>query len=137
MLMHGGVLHILFNLMWWWDFGIILESRKGTLWFLAMVLVISAAANVLQFELGSPWFLGMSGVNFGLFGFLWVKGKLDPEDGFGLSQQTVILMLIWFAICWFGVVGRIANWAHAGGLMMGVTLGVLSATWRHLAKRRR
>jgi GlpG protein len=136
MIMHGGVLHILFNLMWWWDFGLVLESRKGSLWFLAMVVVIAAVSNTLQFQFASPWFLGLSGVNFGLFGFFWIKGKLDPDDGFGLSQQTVIFMLIWFAVCWFGLVGRIANWAHAGGLMMGVTLGALSAAWRLAAKRR-
>jgi GlpG protein len=137
MLMHGDYLHILFNLMWWWDFGMVLESRKGSPWFFGLVLLISVAANVLQFELGSPWFLGMSGVNFGLFGFLWVKGKLDPEDGFGVSQQIVLYMLLWFAVCWFGWVGRIANWAHAGGLMMGVILGSLSAAWRHGVKRSR
>jgi GlpG protein len=137
MIMHGGFLHILFNLMWWWDFGVVLESRKGTWWFLGMVTLISLTANVLQFEFGSPWFLGMSGVNFGLFGFLWIKGKLDPEDGFGVSQQIVIYQLIWFAVCWFGLIGRIANWCHAGGLMMGVILAVLSTAWRQGRKRLR
>lgn len=130
MLMHGGFLHILFNLMWWWDFGIAIESRKGSAPFLLMVLTISLVANVLEFSLGSPWFLGMSGVNFGLFGYLWVKGKLDPEDGLGVSPALVQMQVIWFLVCWFGLVGRIANGCHTGGLAAGALLGLLSTLRR-------
>jgi GlpG protein len=126
MLMHGGVLHILFNLLWWWDFALPIEARKGSWTFLAMVLTISLVANVLEFSFGGQWFLGMSGVNFGLFGYLWVKGKLDPEDGLGVSAAVAQMQVIWFLVCWFGMVGRIANWCHTGGLIMGVLLALMS-----------
>lgn len=135
-LMHGGWLHIIFNLLWWWDLGLIIEHRRGSLRFLLMVLTIGIVSNTLQFVFAGPFFLGLSGVVFGLFGYVWVKGKLDPSDGLGISSQTAMWMLVWFAICWFGVVGQIANWAHTGGLVMGVIFGSLSALWRQVLSRR-
>jgi GlpG protein len=134
-IMHGGVLHIFFNLMWWWQLGGLIESRKGSAQLLAMTLVIAAGSNILQFQLGGPWFLGLSGVVFGVFGYVWVKGYLDPQDGIGIPRDSAIMMLIWFVVCCLGLVGRIANWAHAGGLILGVTWGAVSAAWR-LSRRR-
>lgn len=151
MFIHYGWLHILFNGMWLKDFGMLMESRIGTLRFLVFILIVGAVSNVLQFEFGSMrlsdiehfgnprfWrlhprnfaFGGMSGVNYALFGYIWMRGKLDPGSGFGVSPQTVMWMLVWFLLCWTGYVGPIANWAHAGGLAAGVSLGALAAVRR-------
>ena len=143
---HYGWMHILFNGLWLKDFGMLLEDRLGTARFLFLVLIIGAISNLLQFEFGSfhfwhvlttlripsDWplnshFGGMSGVNYGLFGYLWMRGKLDPESGLGVSQQIVTLMIVWFLVCFTGLVGPIANMAHAGGLAAGVGLGAWAA----------
>ena len=128
-LMHGGPMHIFFNLLWWWDLGRLIEARKGSLQLLLLTLAVAAFSDILQFEFGGPWFLGLSGVVFGLFGYTWVKGKLDPADGIGISDQSAMWMMIWFVACCFGVAGRIANWAHFGGLAMGMAWGCVSAAW--------
>lgn len=133
-ILHGGIFHIFFNLLWWWQLGAMIELRKGSLYLLLLTLVIAAGSNTLQFELGSPWFLGLSGVVFGLFGYAWVKGNLDPGDGIGVAWQDAQWMLIWFVVCSLGFVGRVANWAHAGGLILGVSIGAVSAL---LGQRRR
>jgi GlpG protein len=65
-----------------------------------------------------------------------VKGKLDPGDGIGVSNQNALWMLVWFVISTFFLGGMIANWAHTGGLVLGVTFGSLSAMWRHGMARR-
>ncbi|MDZ4686714.1 MAG: rhomboid family intramembrane serine protease [Planctomycetaceae bacterium] len=135
-LMHGGVLHILCNLLWWWDLGLMIENRRGSLRFLLMVIAIAVGSNVLQFEMDGPRFLGLSGVVFGLFGYVWVKGKLDPSDGLGISDQNAVWMLVWFVLCFTPFVGNIANWAHTGGLVLGVLFGALSALWRQTMSRR-
>jgi GlpG protein len=151
MFLHYGWLHIIFNGLWLKDFGTLLEDRVGSLRFLVLVLLIGAISNVLQFELGNmpavwkvpftAWFHpqfwdlfprnfrfgGMSGVNYGLFGYLWVRGKLDPNSGLGVSPQIVLWMGVWFLICWTGAVGHVANMAHAGGLATGVALGALAS----------
>lgn len=134
-LMHGGWLHIFFNLMWWWDLGVMIESRRGSLKFLLMVAVMAAGSNAMQFVMTGPNFLGLSGVVFGLFGYVWVKGKLDPSDGMGISNQTATWMLVWFVACSIGLVGQVANWAHGGGLVLGVIFGSMSALWRQTVRR--
>ncbi|OYW19583.1 MAG: hypothetical protein B7Z55_08590 [Planctomycetales bacterium 12-60-4] len=134
-IMHGGLLHILFNLMAWWQLALPIEYRKGPLALLLMTTGIAAFSNTLQFVFAGPRFLGLSGVVFGIFGYLWIKGKLDPEDGLGVSRQTTQSVLIWFVIC-FMMPGLIANYAHAGGLIAGVTIGAVSAAIRTLMHRR-
>ncbi len=148
---HFGWLHILFNGLWLKEFGMMIESRLGSFRFLIIVLIIGAVSNALQLQFGQlelanlRWltnplfwnqlphnyhFGGMSGVNYGLFGYLWVRGKLQPDSGLGVSPQTVMWMIVWFVVCWTGYAGPVANWAHAGGLATGVALGALAASRR-------
>jgi GlpG protein len=151
MFIHYGWIHIIFNGLWLKDLGMMLESRLGSARFLVLVLVVGAVSNLLQLEMSAlrfvdfrrlpdlqawdllprnPAFGGMSGVVYGLFGYLWIRGKLDPQSGLGVSPQTVMWMLVWFVLCWTGYVGPIANWAHAGGLASGVALGALASMKR-------
>jgi len=78
-------------------------------------------------SLGGPNFGGMSGVVYGLLGYIWIRGKLDPGSGLFLHRETVIMMIVWFFLCFTGWVGDIANGAHAGGLLIGMACGWLSS----------
>jgi membrane associated rhomboid family serine protease len=69
----------------------------------------------------------MSGVNYGLFGFLWMKGKFGRDQNWQMHPQTVQLMLMWMVLCFTGLLGPIANGAHVGGLVIGALLGFSSA----------
>ena len=121
--LHFTVLHFLFNLLCLWDFGLQVEYRLGTPKYFGMVLVIAILSNFAQFEMVDGVFGGMSGVNYGLFGYVWVRGRLEPDSGFWVSQRTVTMMLGWHVLCMIGIVPNIANWAHAGGLIAGVAMG--------------
>ena len=68
----------------------------------------------------------MSGVVYGLLGYIWIRGKFDPGSGLYLHSSTVIMMLIWFFACLSGYLGQIANTAHTVGLLMGMAWGFVS-----------
>lgn len=130
-ILHGGPLHILFNLLGWYQLAGMVEQRKGTGYLLMLTVLTALATDVLQFTFVKRPFVGLSGVVFGVFGYVWVKGKLDPGDGMGVPPATVVNALVFYLLCWIGAFGNIANYGHTGGLLMGVTIGCLSALWRN------
>ena len=125
---HYGWLHIILNMIWLRDLGSMIEGRQSSLHLLALVLVIAVTSNTAQFLIEhTPNFGGMSGVVYGLLGYIWIRGKFDPGSGLYLHSSTVIMMLVWFVACLTGFVGAIANTAHAAGLIVGVAWGWLSS----------
>ena len=114
--------------MWWlYDLGTQIEYRKGSKFFLTFVILLAITSNLAQFFASGPNFGGMSGVVYGLFGYVWIKCKLDPGDGFRLDPTVAIIMFGFFFLCFTGVFGNIANLAHAGGLALGIAWGYASA----------
>src|ERR1035437_6312894 len=124
---HFSLLHILFNMLWLRDLGSMIEGRQSS-WRLAiLVLVIAACSNLGQFWFGGPVFGGMSGVVYGLLGYIWIRGKFDPGSGLYVHPTTVTMMIIWFFACFTPIVPHVANAAHAVGLVMGIAWGCLSS----------
>ena len=124
--LHFSLLHIIFNMMALVVLGTAIEYRRGAFRFGLMVLVIAIGSNVAQFIMTGPSFGGMSGVVYGLFGYLWIKGKFDLDFGIRLNQQSITSMLLWLVLCMTGVLGPIANAAHVVGLIIGVILAAVS-----------
>lgn len=123
---HFGVMHVLFNMMWLWDLGGFIERRKGWPFFVGFILAVGIASNVAQYVIeGSPFFGGMSGVVYGLLGYVWMNGRRNPQSGFGLHKQTAVMMFGWYVLCWTGLLGPIANWAHTAGLVIGIAVGFI------------
>ncbi len=125
--LHFNFLHILFNMFWLNDLGGQIEKRKGPKFFISFILILALVSNLTQFVLSGPAFGGMSGVVYGLFGYVWVKTRLDPADGFRLDPMIAMIMFGFFLLCFTGLFGGIANWAHAGGLTVGIVWGYASA----------
>ena len=124
---HFGPLHIIFNMLWLRDLGSMIEGRQSTWRLAVLVLVIAACSNLGQFWVGGPMFGGMSGVVYGLLGYIWMRGKFDPASGLGLHPSTVTMMIIWFFACFTPLLPHVANGAHAVGLVMGIAWGWLSS----------
>jgi GlpG protein len=129
--LHFGPMHLIFNMLWLRDLGAMIEIRQGMLKLGLLVLVIGVASNVGQYCInGMIFFGGMSGVLYGLFGYIWLRGQCDPASGLGLSSLTVWMMLIWFFLCLFGLIGRVANGTHVVGLVLGILWGAAPMTKR-------
>lgn len=125
--LHFNFLHILFNMFWLHDLGSQIERRKGPKFFITFLLLIALTSNLFQFVFSGPAFGGMSGVVYGLFGYVWIKNRLDPADGFRLDPTVAMIMFGFFLLCFTGMFGGVANWAHAGGLAVGLVWGYASA----------
>lgn len=127
MLIHFGFMHLLFNMMWLLDLGSMVEHKNGSLFLAVFILVVSGLSNLAQFYFVHPLFGGMSGVVYGLFGYIWMKGKFDPGSRFFLHKTTVVLMVGWYFLGLTGLLGNIANATHTVGLLAGVIWGFFSA----------
>lgn len=122
-----NVVHILFNMWLLKDFGTVVERVLSPLYLLVLVLVIAVVSHFTDyFLLGPHIFGGMSGVVYGLFGFLWIRGRFDPSFPYRMPQSWVVLLMAWFV---FGFIGflPIANTIHAAGLAVGAGWGFLSS----------
>src|SRR6185369_6001734 len=94
-----------FNMWWLFFLGGQIEDRQGTLRFLALALVLAVVSNLgeaVAEQLRLPLVSiggGMSGVGYGMFGYVWMKTKYDNSPGFTLSRETAFVMILWFALC--------------------------------------
>jgi GlpG protein len=139
--LHMGVLHFVFNMFWLRDLGAAVELRKGTLLLFLLVLVGALLSNFGEYFLGNypsfrpePFFGGMSGIVYALFGYVWMKGRLQPYEQLGVTNETVLIMLAWLVLCFTGLIGPIANVAHLVGLLVGVMFVVLPVGVRKIRR---
>lgn len=138
--LHLSIMHLVFNMTMLFSFGGILENRRGTVWFGTVALVLAVVSNAVQALVpqeygGSPFFGGMSGVLYGLFGYLWIRNQFDPLPGVRLPQSSIVIMMVWFFLGafnvlqnWFGI--SVANWAHGAGLVAGMAIAYVPIAWR-------
>ena len=125
-----GFLHLLFNMMWLREFGGKIETKLGTAGFLMLFAGTAVVSNFAEFLVTGSGFGGMSGVVYGLFGYLWVKVRRDPWSGYTLDPSTVWVLVAWFLLCAAGLCGPVANWAHGGGLLTGALCAFVPSWWR-------
>ncbi len=139
--LHFGLFHILFNGLWIWEFGRRIEHAFGSGVLLALIVVIGVLSNTAQYAWNGPsLFGGLSGVLYGLLGFLWIYCKFKPHPTLALPPGIVGFMLIWLALGMTGAIdffidGSIANAAHFGGLVAGMLLAFVLARSNQLAIR--
>ncbi|XOV89430.1 MAG: rhomboid family intramembrane serine protease [Pseudomonadota bacterium] len=132
MLLHFGVMHIVFNLLWVWEVGRRIEIINGAATLLLILLVTSLSANFTQYFMTGPsLFGGMSGVVFGLLGYGLVWSRLVPSRSLALPDGIYIFMVAFLVIGFSGVLdallpGSLANGAHLGGFLAGLGLGAVA-----------
>ncbi len=124
---HFHIFHIVFNMLWLWDLGGTVERIQGSRILLMLVLISGILSNVGQHLFTGPLFGGMSGVVYALLGYVWMQGLFNPRFYASLNKAIVVMMLVWFVICWIGIIGNVANIAHTVGLVVGVVWGYLYA----------
>ena len=130
MLLHFNLLHIIFNMLWWSELGRIVEDFQSSPQLVWVTLFTGITANLAQYIATGPRFGGMSGVVYGLLGYLWIYGKANPAAGYGLRREIVMLMVGWLILCFVALDEIVANQAHLFGLLSGCLLGGVTGLWR-------
>jgi GlpG protein len=136
MFVHWNILHLVFNVFWLRDLGAMIETRRGSLRFLSLVLAVAILPFFVQYLWHGPIFGGMSGVNYGLFGYIWIKQRYEPQLGLGVSRETTWILFGWLLLCMTGLMGPVANAAHVAGLGVGAAAGFLPHQFRRLRRGR-
>jgi membrane associated rhomboid family serine protease len=141
MFLHGGILHLLFNMLALWMFGVELERLWGTRFFVRYYLVsgIGAAAttilvSLLPFVFAESIFSAVTiGASGAIYGLLLAYGMTYPNRPIYMYLvfpiPAKIFVLIIGAISFFSSItstgGGVAHATHLGGLLAGF----LYLTW--------
>lgn len=132
--MHGGFLHLAFNMLALWMFGSPLEATWGERRFLTFFLVCVVGGNLCQLALAT-WMMSQDGQAYstlgasgGVYGLLLGFGMLFPNQRmiifpFPVEIRARTLVIIYGALALFyavtGSQGGVAHLAHLGGMLFG------------------
>ncbi|MCB1649988.1 MAG: rhomboid family intramembrane serine protease [Pseudomonadales bacterium] len=127
-LLHFGAIHLVFNSLWIWHFGRMIERAQPSLLYLVVVLWIAFFSNATQYlwTLTSN-FGGLSGVVYGLLGYIWMWQLLLPYGRLRLPPAMIGVLLLALVLMEVLASSWIASAAHAGGLVAGMLAGLLTA----------
>jgi rhomboid protease GluP len=129
--LHGGLLHIIFNMLWVRQLGPAIEEMYGPARMVVIFTVAGAAGFVASNVLGHPFTIGASGSVFGLLGAIVAFGqKRGGTFGSMILRQYGQWALILFIFGFF--MPGVNNIAHAGGFVGGFLTGLALS----LAERR-
>ena len=131
MFVHGGILHIAFNMWCLWDLGALCESLYGR-WTYAAVYVMCGVGGGIASVAWNPRVLsvGASGAIFGLAGALIASFYLGEFSLPSFALKGTLRSLLFFAgfNIFFGtMMSGVDNACHFGGLGIGLVLGALIA----------
>lgn len=120
-----SIMHILFNMMWLFQLGPLMERGIGTLKTVLFVVATGFISSAISTAIEGAG-VGMSGVVYALGGFMWTAwprwtGFLEKFNG-----QTIKLMIFWQLLCFiltYTGAMNIGNVAHISGMAYGALIG--------------
>ena len=121
--LHGGLLHIGFNMYVLYSIGPAIEKIYGIPRFLMIYLACGLTSSLMSLVWSGSNSVGASGAIFGLAGaFLAIAlRRRSYWDAFG--SQMLFFVGINIAIGFSGTFGNVDNFGHMGGLIGGFILG--------------
>lgn len=155
MFMHGGWMHILGNMLFFWVFGPEIEDVMGPVRYLVFYLLgglVSTFAQIVVDPTSTIPSLGASGAIaavMGAFLITYPRDRIRTILLFGWFAQVtfvpvIILVGLWFLIQVFSEVGAlvemqkggVAYMAHVGGFIFGMVTARLFESRRRRAEQR-
>jgi membrane associated rhomboid family serine protease len=155
--LHGGLLHIVGNMLYLFIFGPAVEDGIGHLRYFFFYIVAGVAASLAMVAMGPESrvpVIGASGAIAGVLGayfVLYPRGRIMTVLPIFVFIQFVEVPAVFYLLIWFAVqlyaginsgaqgplVGGVAWWAHVGGFLFGIAIAPILTPRRVLARSRR
>ena len=144
MFMHGGFMHLFFNMFALWMFGRIIEQTWGTKRFLTYYFICGIGAAVIQ-ELGQllgfiePYAMTV-GASGAIYGILLAFGILYPNEKMFIIPRPFPIKAKYFVMGYvvielieaLNLSDGVAHFAHLGGMLFGF---IYILWWKRQQKR--
>ncbi|CAO3653192.1 unnamed protein product [Cunninghamella blakesleeana] len=136
--MHAGIIHFLLNMLTHLRLGADLERAYGLPRYLVLYFSAGLFGNVLSSMLAQPLqvSLGCSGALFGLIGAMFidvlVNWKVIPHP----TRELMKLLVSTIISLVLGLLPGLDNFAHIGGFIVGVLVGMIIIPMRPMASRK-
>ena len=122
--LHGGILHIVFNMMALYQLGPFVLREFGFHRFISLYIITGICGFAVSVLFGVPFTIGASANICGLIGAIIYFGK-SRGDHYGdiIYKEAMgwVVGLIVFGLIFSGI----NNWAHGGGILSGIGLAFL------------
>jgi GlpG protein len=122
---HFNFAHIIFNALWVWVIGSVIEQRHSSYTMVFISLVAGISSNIAQYYVSGPIFGGLSGVVYAIISYAWAWDKCNCVKLGVVNNGLMGFMLAWLVLGYSGLLtqmglGAIANTAHLVGLISGL-----------------
>lgn len=128
-LVHLGEVHLIFNLLWWWQFAGLIERYLGSFKLILLFFIAALLTGVAQNTMSGPNFFGLSGVVYAVLAYVFAANKFTKPSPLDLPDSFLYSLLIGISIGFisplFGV--HMGNTAHITGLVLGLLWGFSDA----------
>lgn len=144
-LLHGNILHILFNMLWLMVLGPQIELKIGAWRYIVFMVIAAIISNTAQYLMSGSNFIGFSGVICAMIVFIWARQRVAPWEGYQLERSTILFVAV-FVLGMFAIQATsfimqisglpplfagIANTAHLTGALVGYVMSKIKFfAWR-------
>jgi membrane associated rhomboid family serine protease len=146
MFLHGGWMHLIFNMWFLWIFGAAMEARFGRLGFLALYVMGGITANIVHIAThpySTEPVIGASGAVAAIIAayavtYPWERVLTIVPLGFiplFIPAPAILFALVWFGLQLLqgsselaspGMAASVAWWAHIGGFLFGALVAMVA-----------
>lgn len=139
--LHFGPVHLIFNALWFWYLGSLVELHQSRWALPGVTILIALVSNIIQaFFSEGAIFGGLSGVVYGLFAYVWCTGRLNPGSKVRLPNMLFVVITALMLLSPLGVFdiivnAEIADAAHISGFITGAFLAAAIYLFNHAGTR--
>ena len=139
--LHGGLEHLIGNMIFLWVFGNAVAGVMNNFLYLGLYLALGVMAGAAHLLLDGGPAIGASGAVSGLIGFYVAVYPVNRIHCWYLfvirwgnfDAPGYLLIIGWFLLNLMNALlggGHIAYWAHIGGAVAGFLLGLMFIRWQ-------